>query len=132
MSEDICNKFGYSTDEENFTGFYDTREAAASEGFSANEDLDVIWTGQCVVPERIVDADSLIDQIAVRTTDEAGDWADGYLNNVPEEAIKDLQEELQDLWDRWEEKHGLKPQWFNVVRVQNHWRDAAGMEGGAQ
>ena len=116
-------RYAYSTDEEFYTGDFSSRAEAAAEAFAEDEDLESVMTGICVVPPRRPWASDLIETVAAQTTDEAGEWADDYLQNVPKAAVDELQEGLQALWDQWEKKHGLEPTWFNVEKVKEHRRD---------
>lgn len=115
-------QYSYSIDGENYSGFFDSREEAMLEAFASFEDYDIIFTGRNFTPSRHVCADSVIEQVAVRTTEEAGDWADGYLCRVSKEATEELEQALQKVWDDWEAKHGFDPDWYNVTDVQEHRR----------
>ena len=102
---------------------FPTREEAALEAFTSDGDLEKVCTAECVTPPRVVSADMLIEDVAVRTTEEAGDWADDYLDGVTKEAEADLQERLQVLWDEWEARWKLEPTWFNVEDIVEHKRE---------
>jgi hypothetical protein len=111
--------FAYSTDEEQYYGKYPSREAALADAFS-DPDIKRAWTGECVVPARMPDADNLIEQVAERTTEESGEWAEGYLMHVSKEARADLQGRLQTLWDEWEVKWKEEPAFYNIENVERH------------
>jgi hypothetical protein len=115
--------YSFSIDGENYSGFYDSREEAILDAFASFEDREIIHTGRNVVPDRRVCADSVIEQVALHTTEESGDWSDGYLCGVSKEATQELEEELQKVWDKWEKKHQLEPTWYNVTDAQEHQRE---------
>ena len=117
--------YAYSSDGENYTGSFVSREDAYLEAFAAYEDLDSVWTGEMGTPPRSVDADSLIENVAENTTAESGDWSEGYLSLLSREVIDDLQTEMQAVWDRWEAKHDLEPEWYNISDPVQHSRDNA-------
>jgi len=116
--------FAYSFNEEDYHGNFDCREDAAAEAFAdEDENASMVWTGERIIPDRSVCAESVIDQVRDSTTELTGDWADSYLTRVSKEAKDDLQTELQAVWDRWEEKHGQAPAWFNVENTKKHVRE---------
>ena len=120
--------YAYSFDGESYTGEFASIQEAALEGFAGSPDEDTIYIGELSVPYRIPGAKLLIEQVALNTAEEADGWADGYLENVPAVALKDLQDELQALWDRWEAKHDLAPDWFNVSNPHLYTRADLGVE----
>jgi hypothetical protein len=120
-------KYSHSTDGEYFQGSFESRAEAAAEAFGELSFEGCkdgrVWTAQNVEPFRLVAADLLIENIQASTTEEAGDWAEDYLTSVSKGALFDLQTNLQNLWDQWEEKHGLKPDWWNAEDVIEHKRN---------
>lgn len=114
--------YAWSTDDESYHGCFDSREDAAAAAFEEDEEADTAWTGRRVTPVRVADADDLIERVAVRTSDEAGEWADDYLYDVPKPVVAELQAALQALWDAWERRHKLEPAWFNVEDAKEHKR----------
>jgi hypothetical protein len=110
--------WSFSSNEEYFEGRYSGPLEAALEAFSQDEDLQAVWVGRNVVPPRLVDEDLVIERVAERTTEESGEWAEGYLLNVPKAVREDLKRELQAAWDRWEARHGMAPAWWNVEDVR--------------
>jgi hypothetical protein len=116
------NTYAYSFDGENYTGSFESREAAAAEAFAENPDAARIRTGRCATPARTPRAYELIEQIGEDATEGSGEWAEGYLDDVSKEAEAELQAELQEVWDRWEAKHHLAPTWYNIEDVVEHWR----------
>ena len=114
-------RYSYSTDGEHYYDEFDSRESALAEAVATyGDEYKTIWTGKCVTPDRTPDADALIEQVALHATEETGDWSEGYLEHIPREAIEDLQQQLQSLWDAWEEKHGLAPTWYNIEFTEEH------------
>lgn len=116
-------KYAYSTDQENYEGEFDSREEAALEAFASDEDAETAWIGIMVTPPRRPNAEWLIEKVAEDTTEESGEWSDGYLENIPDEAKAELQFGLQKLWDEWEAKWKLEPQWFNINASREHSRE---------
>lgn len=116
--------FAYSFNEENYYGNFDSREDAAAEAFAdEDENASTVWTAERVTPDRSVCEEAVIDQVRESSTELSGDWADSYLTRISKEAKRELQAELQAVWDRWEAKHDLEPTWFNVENPQRHDRE---------
>lgn len=112
--------YAYSLNEEHFQGSFSSRENALAEARATYPDEERIWTGEMVEPIRHVSASDVIEDVAVNTADFSGDWADGYLTNIPKDAVEELENALQEVWDKWEKKHKLAPNWFNIINVEEH------------
>lgn len=111
--------YSFSKDEERFEGTFDSPERAAAEAFEEDPDCTHVWVGRNFIPPRRINVDHVIDDVATSTTDESGDWSDGYLMNIPKAVREDLRVRLQNAWDEWEKIHGLAPTWWNVIELKN-------------
>lgn len=115
----MSEKYAYSVDGgEYYIGSFPTRKEAIEEAL-ANGYL-VFYTGQLYVPSRAVNAHDVIENVSLLTTEEAGDWADGYLCGIKQEIVDELQGLLQKAWDEWEAKHELEPDWYNITDAKKH------------
>jgi hypothetical protein len=110
----VTGKWGYSTNEEWYTGFFDSREEAIAEARSAGED-GRLWVGQFrdpMAPEDCIDAEDLIERVLCQD-DYCGDWAEGALDCTPEQE-RELTAAIRRVFGEWMDRHGLRPQ-FGVV-----------------
>ena len=57
--------------------------------------------------------DHLIESINERAYDECGDFAEDYLQKLPQDVIDDL----ENVVCKWAEKHDLEPIWFMVEDI---------------
>ena len=110
MKNDMVGKWGHTTDEETYHGWFDTWQESAREAGKPGETVRV---GQYRVPvtSGYIDADLVIEHITVQ--DDYGDWAvDSF--STTDANLEELTEALRETFDQWVEKHGLQPQ-FGVV-----------------
>jgi hypothetical protein len=110
--------YSFSKDEERFEGTFDSAERAAAEAFEEDPDCDHVWVGRNVTPPRRIDEEDVIENVAESTTEESGDWSEGYLFRLPKDVREDLRVRLQNAWDEWEKIHNLAPTWWNVEDIQ--------------
>jgi hypothetical protein len=111
---EINGKWGYSTNEEWYTGFFDSREEAIAEARSAGED-GRLWVGQFrapIAPEDCVDAEMLIEAVLCQD-DYCGDWAEDALDCSPAQR-DELTADIRRVFGAWVDRHGLRPK-FCVV-----------------
>lgn len=113
-------KYSHSSNGEYYCELFDTREEALADAIATYDGASSVWTGLNVVPRRYINGNDIIEQVACSTTEEAGDWADGYLLGIPKETVQTLEDRMQAVWDEWEKEHGLEPDWFNVEDTQEH------------
>lgn len=122
-------KYCWSSDEERYQGSHETREDALAEALEwEDEDEDegeakTYWTAE-VVPVKIEDmmkytAENLIENLA--------DWActdmgvdEGFLDNVPKEEVKQLNDMLITVVASWMKATNNWPKFYDVKNIQEH------------
>lgn len=111
MKNDMVGKWGHTTNEETYHGWFGTWQEAAREAGKPGETVKV---GQYRSPyaSGYIDADLVIEHITEQD-DYAGDWADGSFDTSGAN-LEELTEALRETFDRWVETHGLQPQ-FGIV-----------------
>lgn len=67
-----------------------------------------------------VDSDLIIEQVAEQASWQCGEIGDDWLNwdTVTEEARKELEENINKVFDDWLKKHSLEPTFFNIVNIE--------------
>lgn len=123
----VENEWCYSFDKIDFTGGFDTKEEALEEA-KAEIDCDSkysgfkgkLWIGKAVYAELTdIDADILLERIAEEAYQDAPDGhGDDYLDYVPNEQVRELEKQLNEVWHEWAEKYNHKPHWFTAVDVE--------------
>lgn len=99
---------------------FDTKEKAIE---AAKKDREIesstIFVGIKVAPTVCdIDVDSLLENIAINTTERFDDCADGFLENVSSEHFDELEEKLNNVFLEWMNKHDYNPNWFEVVGIE--------------
>ena len=119
-----------TNDEEHWsTGPYDTREEAIAAG-PAEFDLkpgQKLWTGaDCGVVDTYGPySDRVIEDAQERAFDENGDCAEMWLDGVTAEQHDELDKALDEVWEAWLDKHGLRPKWFLIDNIEEHVYDGS-------
>ena len=122
----MSDKWCYSFNDIDFIGGFNTKEEALEEA-KAEIDCDrkysgfkgKLWIGKAVYAELTdIDADVLLEQIAEEAIQDTGDYGEDYLMLVPKELVEELEEQLNEVWHDWAEKHNYKPDWFKVADVE--------------
>lgn len=112
-------KWGYSTDEENYAGIFDTPEQAecAARIECEEEDRSMFWVGQFRAPriEQAIHGDVLIDRI-LSTDDFSNEWGEDAFNCTREQ-VNDLTERLQKAFIAWMEANGTRPR-FGLIKPE--------------
>lgn len=68
----------------------------------------------------IVRADSVIEDVVEYDLDyEIAEWSEDYLLDVKQEHINELQDELTDVFRKWEKRHGYNNTSFVVLETIN-------------
>jgi hypothetical protein len=121
----------YVTDDEErwSVGPYATREEAIAAG-PVEFDLKPgakFWTG---AESGTVDtfgpyADRVIEDAQERAYDEHDDGADTWLDVVTAEQHDELEKALEEVWEAWLDKHGLRPTWFEIDNIEEHRYDGS-------
>jgi len=113
----IIGKWGYSTNEETYSGFFDSREEAIAAVQSVYDGDDrLVWVGQFREPicEQAIHGRDLIEQVVCQD-EYCGDWADDAISATNEE-IDELTQAIRKVFGEWMDKYGLRPS-FGVVDI---------------
>ena len=116
--------YSYSTDEERYSGSFESREEALEEAKACVTERDgkiwqnKVWTGENRHPtlSTYLTLDGLLERAGETAYDEAGD----PVENWNPTATKDLEREFCALVDAFADKHGLQPNFFVVDRIEEH------------
>ncbi len=113
MTSDRKNVYGWSMDEENFIGDFETREEAILEGFRDSEGSDFL-TAEAAYPDPalfVATANEIVEMAAEATYDSeyGGEWAEGW-----PEVSKEAEKELNEFLDSWIRKHAPTT-WYSVL-----------------
>lgn len=109
MADDWSGKWGYSTDQEKYSGAFDTKEQAAAECG------EPCWVGQYVRPVdpwAYLDGSSIIDDVMCQD-DYSFDFSDTCFA-AGEPFIADLTNRLRAVFREWCEQHDCRPAWWVV------------------
>jgi hypothetical protein len=108
----IEGKWGYSNNEENYSGSYDTREEAVQEAEASG--YGHFWVGQFKAPitDEAIDAEDLLEKITCQD-DYCGDWTEDALD-CSNEVKDELTESVRRVFREWMDRHGLRPT-FGIV-----------------
>ena len=101
-------KWGYSTNEEWYTGSFDTREDAIAEGREYGSSR--FWVGQFVdppTPESYIDAEDIIEKVLCQD-EYCLECADGCLSCTREQQ-DELTTAIRKTFGEWLDKHDLRP-----------------------
>lgn len=90
-------------------GICQTRKGAIKNGIKDIRERQIImgtlYIGKVNYFVPTINADLILDTIAQDASDEAGEFTDGYLDNVNVEHVNELQEMMQKAYEKWENKH---------------------------
>lgn len=97
---------------------YNSREEAIEEGRK-----DAIYYGKKnfkigiieEVPNFGVDAEGVIEDIQNDMYGEMGEVAENYLDDVTKEHLSELEDQLNEVFYKWQEKYNYKPTFFKVI-----------------
>lgn len=67
------------------------------------------------VPNFGVDVDRVIEDIQNTMYDEIGEVAEDYLDDVTTEHLFELEEQLNEVFYKWQEKYNYKPTFYRVI-----------------
>lgn len=116
-------KYSYSTDEEHFTGQFDSAEEAATVGFSETEE-NTLFVGESVRPTPPEDhnfVDLIIEH--VQCQDEyQGDWAENW-PDATDAQKEEFEADIRRVFAAWLDKHSLRPAFWTVANVKEYKRD---------
>lgn len=97
---------------------YDSREEAIEEGRK-----DAIYYGKKTfkigivedIPYFGIDVDRIIEDIQNDMYSEYGEVAEGYLDDVTTEHLLELENQLNEVFYKWQEKYNFKPTFYRVI-----------------
>lgn len=113
-------EYAWSLDGENYDGYFKTVEDAIGEAIACGEEGD-IWIGEIVTYDNFgIEADDVIEAVYQKACDVVGEFAEGWLHKIPEEQEKELEEELNKVWNNWIKKYKLEPRFFTVENVKKY------------
>lgn len=99
-------------------GIYDSREEAIKEGRKEaveyernNFKVGIVED----VPNFGIDVDKVIEDIQNTMYDEVGEIAEDYLDDVITEHLLELEEQLNEVFYKWQEKYNYKPTFYRVA-----------------
>ena len=98
---------------------FNTREEAIKEGKKLaikNENEKCFRVGRAVYLEEIpgIDVNSLLEQISAEVYDKVGEVAEDYLMYVDEKQIKELNKELNSVFQKWVKKYKHEPNFYII------------------
>jgi hypothetical protein len=122
----ITVKYAYSYDREDYTGSFDTPEAAFNAAVANCEGLSspptTIYIGTLVDPDpQATDhADRILEAMNRRAHVDYGSAAARYLRKVPPELVAELDEAIAQTILAWLRKHNLMPSFTCVRGIQEY------------
>jgi len=111
-------KWCISSNGESFEGEgLDTKEEAIKEGkFCGYKEL---YVGRCVENfEPCIDVDDVIERIQENAYDVGGEYAESYLENIKDEELKELNENLNYIFNKWASKYNREVNFYSVVNIE--------------
>ena len=99
-------------------GFYPTKDIAKEYGYqiAEKENLERFRVGVCEdIPNFGIGVDQVIENIKEATYEEAGEVSENYLDDVKKEDALELEKELNEVFYKWQEKHGYKHNFFRII-----------------
>jgi len=118
--------FVFSLDRETWLGEFPSRQTAVAEGIrkaQAHPDsISTVYVGQKIVPSPRAsgNARQVVDAIARKMKDDAGDIADDFLGGVTEQQVMDLDKQIEQATMGWIEKNDLSPHFYLVEAISEH------------
>ena len=115
-------KWCYSFNEENFEETFETKEEAIEEAlwhYKDDElDQDFIWVGQTKAIKLGVDIYHVIEGLQETAHWQAGEAAEGFLDNIKPSDMKELEESLNKALFAWMDKFKHNPRFYTVENIE--------------
>ncbi|MGS5517698.1 hypothetical protein AB8L61_17055 [Clostridioides difficile] len=109
----------YSKDREYFdSDEYESKEAAIK-GAVKDGITKIVYVGkreEAYIP--CVDAENILDYVQDRIDDEFGEFGESWSSYVKDEDEKILDDRLNEVFSKWVDEFGYKPDWYMVVDVE--------------
>lgn len=120
MVREVAEKWGYSLDEENYLGMFDTEEEAKAEAvkeaiaeaLDTEETIIICQYRKVRDPESFIDADLLLEHSGEQD-DYHGDWGDSWPGETRDQR-QELTDAVQKVYADWLDRHDLRPKWGMV------------------
>jgi len=122
----MIGKYVYSLNGSEYTGHFETREAAESAGLVAARRSDLlpesIYVGRAVAPDTMASghARAVLAHMTARAREQSADGSFTYLADVPKAQIEELDKSLETTILGWLAKHELLPTFFRVESISEH------------
>lgn len=121
MVTEIHGKWGFSLDEEEYQGVFDSIEEAKAEAVkeaiasacNTEQEIIVAQYRKVTDPEVYVDADLLLEHSGCQD-EYGGDWGQTWPGETKEQN-QELTEIIQKAYAEWLDRHDLRPKW-GIVR----------------
>lgn len=115
-------KWCYSFNGENFEGDFETKERAIEEAIfyykDDERDEDFIWVGQTKSVSTSVNVDGILEYLAEEAYDQAGEYAEGYLDNVTVGDQRMLESRMNEVLMSWMNEFKYEPRFFTVINSE--------------
>lgn len=99
-------------------GLFDTKEEAADEG-KAEAIIEGLTNFKVGIAEEVfnygIDVDDSLERINEIVYEEVGEVAEDYLYYIPQEHKDELQDKLNEVFYKWQEKYNYTPTFYKVV-----------------
>lgn len=99
-------------------GVFNSREEAIEEATKEAliDDIEKFKIGVIKdVPNFGVDVDTVIEDIQNAMYDEIGEVAEDYLDDVSKGHLLELEEQLNEVFYKWQEKYNYKPTFYSII-----------------
>lgn len=120
----MSNNYAYSFTREDFTGCYDSVQAALNAGLKrAAEEAEpptTIYVGQLVEGDYQAGdhAERILESMNRRAHVDSGEQGARYLRHVPKDAVRELDQAIERTILAWLRKHDLTPSWIRVQSIR--------------
>src|ERR1700683_3196804 len=122
-AENAMISYAYSFDRDRWFGSYPSREQAIEAGSEAATQYSgpptTLYSGQHVAPDlrAFGHAARVIAEMRRRVREENGDEAQGFLGDVAETQMSQLDAALEKTILGWLQRNGLEPKWSKIGRI---------------
>lgn len=99
-------------------GIFDSKEEAIKEANSEAIEYDKDTFRIGIIEEVFnygIDVNDALERINAITYDEVGEVAEDYLYDVTKEHKEELQDKLNEVFYKWQEKYNYKPTFYKVI-----------------
>lgn len=115
-------KWCYSFNGESFEGNFETRQEAIVEALTMHDederDEKSFFIGQTKSVNTSVDVCWLLDTLSEQAYEQAGEYAEGYLDDVKSEHFAVLEERMNEVLSHWMEEYKYSPHFWTVTNIQ--------------